>query len=61
MFVSLKIFDILGREIEFLVREYQQAGLHKIKYKGDNINSGIYFLVLQADDITIAEKISFIK
>jgi len=37
-FVRLKVFDILGREIEILVNEYQKAGAYEITFNGNNIN-----------------------
>jgi hypothetical protein len=45
--VSLKIFDILGREIETLVDEFQQAGNHSAQYLSNAVlPSGVYFYQL---------------
>ena len=47
-FVTLKVFDSLGREIATLVNENQDAGLYEIKFNGNNLTSGIYFTCIKA-------------
>ncbi len=44
--VKLKVYDILGREIKVLVDEQQSAGTYKVKFKADNLASGIYIYSL---------------
>lgn len=46
--VTLKIYNILGQEIEKLVDEEQTAGLQKIKWNAGRYASGIYFCILDA-------------
>ncbi|HEX7357039.1 MAG TPA: T9SS type A sorting domain-containing protein, partial [Ignavibacteriaceae bacterium] len=41
--VSIKLYDITGREVKELVNEKKQAGYYTIKLKADNLSSGIYF------------------
>ncbi|MCX7983437.1 MAG: S8 family peptidase [Bacteroidetes bacterium] len=41
-FVSLKVFDQLGREIVTLVNEYMHPGVHSIIFNGSHLSSGIY-------------------
>ncbi|MFH0733150.1 MAG: T9SS type A sorting domain-containing protein [bacterium] len=50
-YVTLKIFDLLGREVETLVNKLESAGLHKTNFtpKG-NFNSGVYFYSLKVSD-----------
>jgi hypothetical protein len=48
-FVTLRIYDIIGREIATLVRNQRQsAGSHEVTFQGDNLSSGAYFYRLQA-------------
>lgn len=47
-FVTLKIFDILGREVDIPVRGKMAAGDHKVTWNGDAFPSGIYFYRLEA-------------
>ena len=60
-FVSLKIFDVTGREIRTLVNETKSEGLYTVKWDGRNINgamvgSGIYFYKLVLDGKQISTK-----
>jgi hypothetical protein len=47
-FVELRIYDILGREIEMLVNEEQEAGYYEINFNAAKLSSGIYFYRIQA-------------
>ncbi|MDD5609415.1 MAG: T9SS type A sorting domain-containing protein, partial [Ignavibacterium sp.] len=49
-FVSLKVYDVLGKEVAVLVSEYQDAGLHTVNFNTDqyNLSSGIYLYRLQS-------------
>lgn len=42
-FISLKIFDLLGNEIETIINQEQQAGFYQIDFNSQNLSSGIYF------------------
>jgi len=44
--VSLKVYDIEGKEITTLINEYQKSGEYKIKFEGNNLPTGIYFYSL---------------
>ncbi len=48
-FVSLKVYDILGKEREILLNSEQKSGFYKIKFNAENLSSGVYFyrLILQ--------------
>jgi len=46
--VTLKIYDILGREVSVLVNEIQSSGVHQLTFDGKNLSSGIYFYTLSA-------------
>ena len=45
-FVALKIYDILGREIQTLVNDTQKANTYTVTFNTNNISSGIYFYKL---------------
>lgn len=59
--VSLKIYDILGREVYTLVNEKQPAGTYEVKFDGSVLSSGIYFYKLQAGNISYAKKLLLMK
>ncbi len=46
--VNLKVFDILGREVEELINNNLQAGSHSINFNAENLPSGIYIYRLEA-------------
>jgi hypothetical protein len=41
--VSIKVFDITGREVAVLADGYQNAGSHFVTFNAGNIASGVYF------------------
>ena len=48
-FVTLKVFDILGREVATLVNSTQSPGSYSIKFYSNNLSSGIYFYELKTN------------
>lgn len=60
-FVSLKVFDALGREVASLVNEYQTTGSYKVTFDASKFSSGIYFYRLESNDITETKNMILIK
>ncbi|RPI18211.1 MAG: T9SS C-terminal target domain-containing protein [Ignavibacteriae bacterium] len=60
-FVTLKIYDILGREIKELLNEFKEAGNYNVTFDGSNLSSGMYFYKLIADDYTDIKRMTLIK
>jgi hypothetical protein len=60
-FVSIKIYDILGREIYSLVNENKQAGYYSVNFNGSNLASGIYFYRIKAGDYVNVKRMALIK
>jgi Zn-dependent metalloprotease len=50
--VSLKVFDLLGREVADLVRGRQAAGSHSISFDASGLPSGVYVARMQTDTFT---------
>ena len=46
--VTLKLFDILGKELTTLVDKEMEAGVHKVLFDAKNFASGVYFYRIQA-------------
>jgi hypothetical protein len=46
--VELKLFDVLGREVETIVNSEQTAGYYEVEFNASRLASGIYFYRLQA-------------
>ena len=60
-FVTLKIYDMLGREVAGLVNEYKSAGVYNFDFSGKDFSSGIYFYKLTAGDFTSTKKMMLSK
>ncbi len=45
-FVKIQVYDVLGKELEILVNEIQQAGDYKINFNAQDFSSGVYFYKL---------------
>ena len=59
--VTLKIYDILGRQITTLVNEEKPAGNYKIKYDASSLASGVYFYRLQAGNFVQTKKMILLR
>jgi photosystem II stability/assembly factor-like uncharacterized protein len=60
-FVTLKIYDILGKEVSVLVNEEKPAGSYNIVFNANALSSGVYFYRLQAGSYSETKKLSLIK
>ena len=59
--VTLKIFDILGREVATLVNEQKPAGNYEVKFDASNLASGVYIYKLQAGEFSSVKKLMLLK
>jgi hypothetical protein len=59
--VSLKVFDIIGREVATLVNEYKAAGSYNITFDATNYASGVYFYQLTSGDFSSIKKMTLVK
>jgi len=59
--VSLKVYDILGREVATVVNEQQRAGNYEVRFDATNLSSGVYFYTLQSNDFISSKKMLLIK
>ena len=60
-FVSLKVFDALGREVATLTSEEMSAGNHSMRWDASKVPSGIYLYRLQAGSFTETRKAVLLK
>ena len=60
-FVSLKVFNCLGNEVEMLVNEYQQAGQYVKTFHGTSLTSGVYFYKLTAGNFVETKKLILMR
>lgn len=58
---TLKVYDILGREVATLVDEYKSAGKHSVEFNASSLSSGIYFYRLMAAKFSDVKKFVLLK
>jgi hypothetical protein len=65
-FVTLRVYDILGKEIAILIKEKLNAGEYEIpfsinRYSNSRLTSGVYFYRIEADDFVSIKKMILLK
>jgi hypothetical protein len=60
-FVTLKVYDILGREVAILANEGRPAGRYTVHWNASDNSSGAYFYRLQAGDFTMIRKMLLVR
>ncbi len=60
-YVTIKVFDIMGREVTTLVNEYKASGEYKVEFNASDLPSGIYFYKLQSGDFISSRKLILLK
>ncbi len=54
--VSLKVYDMLGREIQTIVSNFQESGTYSVVFEARDLPSGVYFYELQVGESLVASK-----
>jgi uncharacterized protein (TIGR02145 family) len=60
-FVTIKIFDSLGREIIKLVNEEKQPGYYQVNFDGNNLSSGKYYYQMRTGQFVETKKLILLK
>jgi len=60
-FVTLKVYNLLGKEVATLVNETKPAGTYNLKFDAANLTSGVYFYKLQAGSFVETKKMIVLK
>ncbi len=59
--VTLKVYDILGKEVATLINGELSAGNHSFQFFGENLSSGLYIYQLKTDNYFAVKKMLLIK
>ena len=59
--VTIKVYNILGKELSTLVNEEKSAGNYSVQFFGSKLSSGIYFYRMQAGSFSQAKKLLLLK
>jgi len=60
-FVTMKVYDIAGREVVKLVNEVKKAGYHQVQFNASSLASGVYFYRIQSNDFVMTKRMVLIK
>ncbi len=60
-YVTLKVYDVLGREVATLVNEEKFPGTYEATFNASNLSSGIYFYTLRAGNFIETKKMLLVK
>ncbi len=61
VFLQLKVYDMLGREVATLVNKNQQPGNYEVAFDASNLSSGVYFYRMQAGEFVRSKKMILMK
>ncbi|MCX6150739.1 MAG: T9SS type A sorting domain-containing protein [Ignavibacteriales bacterium] len=59
--LTLKVFDILGREVATLVNEKKVAGFYEANFDASKLSSGIYIYQIKTNDMVVSKKMMLVK
>ena len=59
--VKLTVFNQLGQQVAVLVNETKQAGEYEVTWNASNMPSGLYFMRMEAGDVSQHQKMMLIK
>ncbi len=60
-YVTLKVYDALGREVETLISDELSAGIHNLQWNAGSYASGIYFYQISKNGIRLTRKMMLLK
>ncbi len=59
--VSIKVFDVLGKEVKTLVNEVKMPGSYKVNFNAVNLSGGVYFYCMRVGDFVQTRKMILLK
>jgi sugar lactone lactonase YvrE len=60
-YVELKVYDVLGREVRTMLKDYRNAGNYEISFNGSGLTSGVYFYRLTFDGKLVTKQMMLLK
>lgn len=59
--VTIRVFDLLGRDVMTVVNEYKKAGNHSVRLDGSSLPSGVYFYRMSVNGTTLVRKMMVLR
>jgi hypothetical protein len=60
-FVTIKVYDVLGKELTTLVNDIKQSGIHELNFDASDYGSGIYMYRMTINNFTQTRKMIILK
>ena len=60
-FVTIKVYDMLGKEVAVLVNENKSAGYYNVNFNASRLTSGVYIYTITANNFVQSKKMLLIK
>jgi len=60
-YITIKVYDVLGKEIVTLVNRKQDAGSYEVVFDGKDLPSGVYFYSLESENFRITKQMLLLK
>ena len=60
-FVQIKVYDIVGKQLQMLVNDYKQAGTYEVEFNSTDLPSGVYFYRMTASDFSETKKMLLLR
>ena len=60
-FVTIKVYDVLGKEVATLVNENKSAGYYKVDFDASRLTSGVYIYTINANGFVQSKKMLLMK
>jgi hypothetical protein len=60
-FVTLKVFNVIGKEVATVVNETKTPGLYNVSFNAAGLSNGVYFYRMKAGNFTMTKKMILLK
>jgi TQXA domain-containing protein len=60
-FVSLKVFNVLGKEVAVLVNDVKPSGIYEVSFDASSLSSGVYFYKLESSSFSEVKRMILMK
>ena len=59
--VTVKVYNMLGQEVQTLVNQFQSSGNHQVSFNGSSLSSGVYFYRINSENYNMVRKMILLK
>ena len=59
--VSIRVYDLLGREVSVLVDQQLSAGVHEVVFEANNLPTGVYLIRMEAAGLVQIQRVRLMK